>query len=91
MLLCKCSVGYNGRHCKHQAAVVKKYNILTVSTLCISSKRMLFEIASGKAPNRTMFEPLKINSLHTTQLQPYDIAENLLATKSQSTFEIECK
>ena len=62
MICCKCTcpVGFNGKYCKHQAVVIKNYNILTVTNnLCTNAKLKLYEIATGKNAPERIFFPLQ--------------------------------
>lgn len=57
---CTCPVGFNGKHCKHQAAVLLKYNLnFSINTLTLNTKCQLYEVASGQCANREMFLPLQ--------------------------------
>lgn len=57
---CTCYVGINGQHCKHQAAVLIKYNMkCSINTLTENNKHQLYKVASGKEPDIEMFLPLQ--------------------------------
>ncbi|CAH1106859.1 unnamed protein product [Psylliodes chrysocephalus] len=57
---CSCYVRYNGKHCKHQAAVAKKENIIScVNTLSLDMKMKLYVVACGENLNHELFLPLQ--------------------------------
>lgn len=44
---CTCPVGFNGKHRKHQAAVLLKYNLnFSINTLTLNSNLQLYDVAS---------------------------------------------
>lgn len=54
--ICSCPVGITGKICKHQSAIIKKFNITNASnTLSHESRKMLYFIATGKAPSGNIF------------------------------------
>ncbi|CAH1114641.1 unnamed protein product [Psylliodes chrysocephalus] len=62
MLCCKCTcpVGFNGKYCKHEALVVRNYNILSViNNLSTNAKLKLYEIATGNNAPERIFIPLQ--------------------------------
>lgn len=57
---CTCPQGFTGKHCKHQAAVVKKFNIHSVfNTLSLKVKCHLYQIATGKQAGEQLFSPIE--------------------------------
>ena len=59
---CTCPVGYNGKYCKHQATVIKAFNILTsINTLSIASPIHLYDISTGKNPDNNLVLLFLIN------------------------------
>lgn len=62
MLCCKCTcpVGFNSKYCKHQALVVRNYNILSViNNLSTNAKLKLYAIATGNNAPKRIFLPLQ--------------------------------
>ncbi|CAH1108332.1 unnamed protein product [Psylliodes chrysocephalus] len=75
--MCSCPVGYNGKHCKHQAAVISKFRILkTINTLTLENKILFYQIATGKEPKKTLFCPLQSPGTIETCFTPEVISPN---------------
>lgn len=86
MIICKCTcpVGFNGKHCKHQAAVISKFNILfTINTISQQNKLSLFQLATETRANQTMFLPL----LRDENNSNFESVQNILAKTNGSNNE----
>ena len=60
---CSCPQGFNGKICKHQSAVIKKFNInFACNILSEEQKRTLYTIATGKKPSDHLLMPLLLSS-----------------------------
>lgn len=81
---CTCPVGFNGKHCKHQAAVLLKYNLnFSINTLTVNTKLQLYEVASGQCAKREMFLPLQCTACDQ-EMDPITVENSYIKSKTES-------